>query len=254
MSIQSVDRALSILTLFSSTRTHLGISEIAGFLGLTSSTIHGLVKTLYNNGFLKQDSATKKYSLGIRNFEMGHYFLGGSKAYQVGAAAVHRLAENTGLNVRLAVRDGDHVVVILTVHSKAERFQYYQVGPRVPLYCSAIGKAVLAWLPELDIKAYVEKCDFQSFTRHTITDPEALVKNLETARKNRYALDTEEMLRMSFCVAAPIFDQDNQPVASISLFSGSNPTDHDDFNDLVDELIHTSAEISYAMGSRTLMP
>jgi len=253
MSIQSVDRALSILTLFSSAKTHLGITEIANALGLTNSTIHGLVKTLNQNGFLEQDKESKKYSLGVRNFELGHFYLSTSKVYQIGAAAVHRLVENTGLTARIAVRDGDFIVVLLTVYPKAERFQYYQIGPKVPLYCTGMGKAILPWLQEEEINEYINNCSFKSYTPHTITDPLILVQSLKNAKTDRYVIDKEEMLKNTFCIASPVFNQSNRPVAALSLSSGAGLLEHDNFHKFVEELIHTAAEISYSMGSKNLM-
>jgi len=253
MSIQSVDRALSILNLFSASKTHLGITEIGKAIGLTSSTVHGLVKTLHGNGFLHQDPDTKKYSLGTSNFELGHYFLGASKVYQAGAAASHRLAEETELNTRLAILDRDEIVVILTVYSKPERFQYYPVGPRIPLYCTALGKAILAWLPKIDLNRYLENRPLQAFTPHTITDPELLTASIKNADSIGYVMDREEMLRRTVCIAAPIFDRHNNPIAALSLSSDTDLVNHENFSNFTDNLIRTAADISYVLGYRNIL-
>ena len=253
MSIQSIDRALSILSLFSASKTHIGITEIAKSVKLTNSTVHGIVKTLHGKGFLYQEKSTKKYCLGVCNFELGHYFLGASKVYQAGAAASHRLAEDTGLNTRLAILDQDEAVVILTVYSKSERFKYYPVGPRVPLYCTALGKAILAWLPEKDFKKYLENRSFYTFTPHTITDSELLTASLKNMDLNGYVMDREEMVRRIVCIAAPIFDLHNTPIASLSLSSGLDLLNHEKFRDFADNLIHTAADISYALGYRNVL-
>jgi IclR family transcriptional regulator, KDG regulon repressor len=99
MIIQSVSRALSILSLFSPTTTHLGITEIGKLLGLKNQTVHGLVRTLVFDGFLAQDDKTKKYCLGIKNFEIGHYFLGASQVYQVAAAPSAHLGLPKGTQI-----------------------------------------------------------------------------------------------------------------------------------------------------------
>jgi IclR family KDG regulon transcriptional repressor len=253
MSIQSVDRALSILSLFSAIRTHLGITEMAKSLNLTNSTTHGLVKTLQSRGFLCQDPDTKKYSLGTSNFELSHYFLGASKVYQAGAAASHRLAEETGLSTRLAILEKDAVVIILTVHSRSERFQYYNFGPRVPLYCTSMGKAILARLPESDLTQYIEGTSFRPFTPHTITDPEQLREDLKKAESMGYIEDREEMIKNFYCIAAPLLDRSNFPIAALSLSSGPGLFSHENFSSFTDSLIRTATDISYSLGYRNII-
>ena len=252
MSIQSVDRALSILNLFSASMTQLGITEIAKSINLTNSTTHGLVKTLHHNGYLYQDPDTKKYSLGIRNVELGHYFLGASKIYQAGAAASYRLAEDTNLNTRLAILEKDKIVVILSVYSKSDRFQYYHIGPRIPLYCTALGKTILARFLKDEFKQYIERTSFHAFTPHTITDPQLLAVSLRNADSDGYVMDKEEMIRGTVCIGAPIFDRHNKPIAAISLSSGLDLINHENFQNLTDNLVRTAADISYALGHRNL--
>jgi IclR family KDG regulon transcriptional repressor len=248
MSIQSVTRALSILALFSASKTHLGISEIAKSLNLTNPTVHGLVRTLLENGFLLQDRDTKKYCLGIRNYELGHYFLGSSRVYQVGAVATHRLAQKAGLNIRLAERDADSVVVILNIYSRPERFRYFQVGPRIPNYCTSLGKAILAWLPPEELADYLERIRLTPYTPRTITDRKRLLEDLEQARMRGYSIDREELVPGTVCAGAPIFDQSGEPVAAVSISSGADLLGLDNISELTDELIQISIEISYSLG------
>ncbi len=248
MSIQSVSRALSILKLFSAAKIHLGISEIARALNLTNPTVHGLVRTLVEKGFLTQDPATKKYCLGIRNYELGHYFLGASRVYQVGAAATHRLAQTAGLSARLAVRDEDSVVVILMVHAQPERFQYLQVGPKIPNYCTSLGKAILAWLPSDELMKYMEHVQLAPYTPQTITDRKRLLEDLDKSRLRGYAIDRQELVPGLTCASAPIFNQSQQPVASVSISSGSDLFGLDNISEITDELIQTANEISYSLG------
>lgn len=255
MSIQSVSKALTILSLFSAAKTHLGITEIGKSLGLTNPTVHGLVRTLVDSGFLEQDPETKKYHLGIRNYELGHHFLGCSRVYQAGAPATYRLSQKTGLNTRLAVRDGDSVVVILLLYSRAERFQYYQVGPRLPSYCTSVGKAILAWLSHDELAEYLERTPLVPYTPRTITDRKHLLEDLEKARLRGYVIDREEIVPALVCAGAPIFDQSNTPIASLSISSGPDLLTHPNLSELTDDLIQTAAEISYSLGyNRNIIP
>ena len=248
MSIQSIDRALAILFLFSAAKTQLGITEIGRSLGLNNPTAHGLVKTLVENGFLEQDPDTKKYSLSVRNFELGYFYLGSSKVYQAGAVATHRLAQKTGLTTRLAIRDKDSVVIILTVYSRAEKFQYVQIGPRIPHYCTGLGKGIIGWIPHDELTAYFERVELRPYTHRTITDRKRLLEDLENARMRGYATDRQELITDVVCAGAPIFDQSGKPIAALSISSDSQLLALENLSELTDKLIQTTKEISYSMG------
>ena len=248
MSIQSVDRALDILHLFSSAKTRLGISEMSKTLGLMNSTVHGLVRTLVAHGFLVQDPETRKYSLGMSNYELSHFFLGGLKIYQVGSRATHRLAQKTGRTSRLAIWDQDSVVAIMNIFARPEAFQYYHIGPRLPAYCTALGKSILASFSAKDLGAYFERTHFIPYTSHTITDRGRLMEDIEQTRLRGYAVDREETLMGTFCLSAPIFDETSHPVGAISVSGGSDLLNGKVLTQNTNELVHTSKEISQSMG------
>jgi len=248
MSIQSVDRALDILQLFSAAKTRLGISEMSKTLGLMNSTVHGLVRTLVKHGFLHQNPETRKYSLGVSNYELGHFFLGGLKIYQVGSGPAHRLAQKTGRTTRIAIWDQASVVVIMNIFAQPEAFQYYNIGPRIPAYCSGLGKSILASLSAKALGKYFERHHLVPYTAHTITDPRRLMEDLDQTRLRSYAVDREEAIMGLFCLAAPIFDETKHPVAAISVSGGSDILDDKELTKTANEMILISKEISYSMG------
>jgi len=248
MGIQSLNRAINILELFSGSRTHISISEMSAALKLNISTVHGLVSTLIERGFLSQDPETRKYSLGLKIFELNHYFLGCSKIYQFGAAPAHRLAKRSGLNVRLAVRDEYLIVVILEIFAGPEKFQYFRVGPRIEAYFTSMGKAMLAFLSKGELSNYLKRTRLIAYTQNTITDPKRLKEELEKSRQRGYAIDREESLLGAYCVGAPIFDQTGNVNAAISISGGPELLDTDKFSDYTNQLIQTSLEISHYLG------
>ena len=254
MSIQSVDRALEILQLFSAAKTRLGISQMSKALGIKNSTVHGLVRTLVKQGFLIQNSETRKYSLGVKNYELSHFFLGGLKIYQVGSGTVHRLVQRTGRNSRLAIWDNDTVVVIMDIFAKPENFHYYNIGPRIPAYCTSLGKAILASFSPKSITAYFERNRLVPYTAHTITEQKSLVEDLEQTTLRGYAIDREEAIMGVFCMAAPIFDESKRPVAAISLSGSSDLLDSKKLSKAASDLILASKEISYSMGFQPKVP
>ena len=146
MSIQSVDRALRILALFSHRHPVLGVSEISRALELPKGTVHGLVRTLFQQGFLQQDLPTRKYRLGLKIYELGIILAGTLEVNQKAAGPVTQLAKRTQFLCRVAIWDGDSVVITHNVYPRPRAVLPHQIGPRVHAYCSAVGKAGLAFL------------------------------------------------------------------------------------------------------------
>lgn len=248
MSIQSLNRAINILELFSAARTHVSISEMSEALNLNVSTIHGIVRTLIERGILSQDPETRKYALGIKIFELNYSFLGCSKVYQFGAAPAHRLAKTTGLNTRLAVWDNSSIVVILEIFAGPETYQYIRIGPRTDAYFTSMGKAVLAFLPKKELLEYLKRTKLVAYTQNTITDRKLLIEDLENSRQRGYATDLEESFLGVFCAGAPIFDQTERVKASISISGGSELMDGNNLSEYTTQLIKTSMEISHYFG------
>ena len=207
MAIQSVDRALRILQLFSHSRPLLGVSDISAALGLPKGTTHGLVRALVGRGFLQQDHDSRKYRLGLSIHELGMMLAGTLEINQKAAEPAHRLARQFQLLSRVAMWDGDSVVVTLNAYPRSRAAVPYQIGPRVRAYCSAIGKAVLAFLDEAELRRYLDRVAMISITGSTITSRERLESDLNETRRRGYAIDREEAVPGLGCVGAPIFER-----------------------------------------------
>lgn len=248
MGVQSVHRAIDILYLFSHQRPRLGITEMGKLLGLSKTTIHGLVKTLVARGFLSQDPETRKYSLGLNLYELSSTLAGTLKINQVGTPAAQRLARELKMLVRIAIWDNGTMLVAQNLFPDVQDIQLNQLGPRVPAYCSGIGKAVLSALSADSLDDYIDGVRLSSFTRHTITQKDALRKEIEASRIRGYALDNEEFLMGVACIAVPIIDHTAQPVASISVSGGPDYLKNKNLAAHTKKLKQTASEISRYMG------
>lgn len=251
MAIQSVQRAIKILTLFSPETPRLGITEISKLMGLPKPTIHGLVQTLIDEGFLIQDKETRKYSLGLKIYELGIFLSGTLKINQVGGGLAQRLAKETGTMVRLGLWDRDRMLITMNLFPATDDtffFRQLGLGPQVPAYCSAVGKALLATFSPEDLSAYMDRVELTSYTAKTLTDREALIENLAGARKKGYAWECEEYLNGLSCIATPIFDDSGHPVAAVSMSGGADFLKQPNLDELAEQLRATSAEISMGMG------
>jgi IclR family transcriptional regulator, KDG regulon repressor len=248
MSIQSVDRALQILTLFSHRRPVLGISEISRAVALPKATAHGLVRTLLNQGFLQQEAATKKYRLGLKIYEMGVILAGTLEINQKAIGPVNKLSRRVGLLSRVAVWDGESVFITLNVYPRPRAVLPNQIGPRVHAYCSGVGKAVLAFLEKPQIEKYLKKNRLRALTTATLKDPEALLSDLALTRERGFSIDHEEVVQGMGCIGAPIFAREGHVVGSISLSGAVAKVLGERLENLSTELLETASQISQQLG------
>ncbi|MDE3115266.1 MAG: IclR family transcriptional regulator, partial [Pseudomonadota bacterium] len=170
MNIQSVQRATDIISLFCKSPRRLGITEIAAALTLNKGTAWGLVTTLEQQGFLQQDQDTRKYGVGPKLFELGMVYIGNLDINVKGARHAQNLAARTGLTARIGIFDNGSVLITHLAVPRSEDYLSHQIGPRTPAYCSAIGKAMLAYMEPAELKEYLRSVELVAPTRGTITN------------------------------------------------------------------------------------
>ena len=248
MSVQSVQRALTILTLFSHRRPVLGISELSRLMDLPKGTVHGITRTLVDQGFLSQDEQSRKYRLGLKIHELGIVLSGTLELNQKAAGPCHQLSRRTGLLSRIGIWDGGSVVITLNTHPNPMPVLPYQVGPRIHAYCSAIGKAILAFLDEKTIKEYLDRTRMTAFTPHTVTVKKKLLEDLKATRSRGYAIDRQEAVQGMGCMGAPIFDHQGVVAGALSLSGPVNQVLGDQTEELAGEVLSTAAEVSRLFG------
>jgi DNA-binding IclR family transcriptional regulator len=246
--IQSVKRATEILSLFSLERPRLGITDISQLLDLKKATVQGLIRTLTHQGFLRQDKESRKYELGVKLYELGIVFSGGLEINQKAQEPASRLAREVEQLVRVAIPNGDSALVVLDVLPRTEPLPTYTYGPRIPLYCSALGKALLAFAEEGEIASYLNRVIFTRYTSRTITTKEQLLRDLEETRKRGYSINQGEHLLARASVGAPIFGRAGGVVASISV--GGDPRNFipSEIGKFAEAAMMTASLISRRMG------
>ncbi|MBM4308705.1 MAG: IclR family transcriptional regulator [Deltaproteobacteria bacterium] len=246
--IQSVNRALQILNLFSLNNPQLGITQISRELSLHKGTVQGLVRTLTNAGFLRQNGATRRYQLGLKIYELGVILAGGLEINQKASAPAHKLARQTQHLVRIAIQDGDSALVTLDAYPTPQRFLTWQFGPRSPLYCTALGKTLLAYLSRQEVEGYLKRVKLIPYTPHTITKKDKFLRELEETRKRGYAINREENLLTRAAIGVPIFGGGKCPVASMCLVGNPRYILGEDKENLAEKVMKTALEISLLMG------
>lgn len=254
MQIQSIQRALDILSLFSQSKPRWGLTEIAGSMGLAKGTAHNIINTLVQGGFLKQDPETRRYELGHKLFTLGTIMAGTLEINQKAGGMAQQLAGRTGLVCRLAIWDHDAALVTLNAAPHYSDSLSQQIGPRVVAYCSAIGRALLAYLAPDALEAYLNTVKLSAFTPYTVTDRNRLVEILNETRDRGYALNHEELIVGQTSIAATIFKNQGRLSASISLSGSSDLVMGPQKSSIITDLRRTAIEISRYMGHHPMVP
>jgi IclR family KDG regulon transcriptional repressor len=245
--IQSIHRANQILGLFSLSDPYLGISEISRLLNLKKGTTQGLVRTLTRDGFLEQDGDTRKYRLGLRIYELGTILAGSLEINQKASGPAYQLAKKTQRLVRVAMMDRDSALVTLDAFPESQPFYSPQFGPRAPLYCTALGKAMLGFLDREEINGYLKRVKLTPYNSNTIVQKNRLLEDLKETRKKGYSINREEHMLGRAAIGAPIFGRKGYPVGSIVIIVDPNQLD-EMIKSLGQEVIKTALEISRLMG------
>jgi IclR family transcriptional regulator, pca regulon regulatory protein len=218
---QSLERGLAILAAFTPDRPALGISELARKLDLTRSTTHRYVATLATLGYLQQDDSTRKYRLGPRVLDLGFSMLGSLELREIAAPHLRRLTDATGHTSNLAIRDDTDVILIDRVRGRPGRYHHLEfslhVGSRLPSYCSATGKALLAFVPRPDLDHLLDRIDLVQRGPRTLTSKTALLAELERVRRTGVAVNDEELESALRSIAVPVRSRSGEVIAAVNI-------------------------------------
>lgn len=196
------------------------LREIVDSTGLNKSTAYRFLSHLESESYVFRD-ADGYYMVGPKLAKLGRDSSYHATLCRTSAGALEKLRQTTGESVNLAVLDGDQILY-LSVYESLHTFRMVsQVGARRPLYCTALGKAILAYLPPEQQHKIIATMRFEKFTDHTITSAEELRVDLVRVHRRGYAVDDEEAVHGARCVAAAILDGGRKVLGGISI---SGPT------------------------------
>lgn len=211
--VQSVGRVLDVFEAVAAAGGESSISEIAAACGLPVPTIHRLVRTVVDRGYMRQ-LPNRRYALGSRLVPLGEVasrMLGAS-----GRPVLEELVAALGESANLAVLERDRVTYIEQVPSKHSMRMFTEVGRRVYAHCTGVGKAVLSLLPDEQVRALVLRAGMPAQTANTITDPDELIRALHAIRRDGFAVDEGEQEAGVRCVAVPVKAPDFRMAVSVS--------------------------------------
>lgn len=254
--VNSVLKAIKIMGLFNASESRLSLAEISSRLNMPKSTAHNLLNTLLSEGYIERVDGDL-YALGTAPLVLTQNIRVNVEIRDPAAPLLRELADYARESVYLTVKDGDYALYIYAIESPQRLLARTAVGDLVPLHCTSVGKAILAFLPEAEVDAIVERVGLPAFTPNTIVNWDALKAELAATRERGYAIDNEEHETSTFCVGAPIFDRSGRVIASCSISGASPSLVTDRLADLSAHVMETAQEISRRMGyvpSRTASP
>ena len=214
--ITALQRGLRLLRIFSESPHGLTAKHVAGRSRLPVSTVHRFLANLEGAGFLNC-SGDGVYHLGIACFAIGQAALGQLDIRRVSLPYLQELNRQTRETIHLTVRHGLSAVYVEKLDSPEQLRIHSRIGASVPLYCTAVGKIMLAYMPDDERRQALPQLGLQRLTPNTVGNLQELEAELYRVRKNGYACDLEENELHIRCVAAPIWDHAGSVNASLSI-------------------------------------
>ncbi len=251
---QSLERGLAILECFTPEHPVLGIADIADRLGMSRSTTHRYVTTLVALGYLEQ-GAKRKYRLGLRVTDLGMSALNSTGLREHAHADLSELAHRAGYTTSLAVLDGGEIIYVDRAQGIRRRQRVGSVDPgpgsTLPAYCTAIGKVLLAYLPEYERRELLASVMLERRGPNTITSKSKLREELAQVLDEGFAVEDQELADGRIAIAAPVLNEANEVAAAIDMSAQAPGIALEELaSGLGPHLISTADRISARLGYR----
>jgi Transcriptional regulator len=248
--VKSVERALLLIDILTTKLDGMSLTEISRAAQWPKSTVHGLLATLRDYHMVDQSPENGHYRLGVRLFELGNLVARSWDIRSVALPAMRQMNKELGEMIQLATEDSGDVLYIEKLDSTHLLRIVSEIGARLPMHCSGLGKVMLAYKTPAEVKWIISQKGMRRLTSRTITDPALLEKELVKIRRQGYAVDDGEIMESLRCVAAPIFDKEGKVKYAISVSGIADSMQGKYLNKVLDTLLHTAEIISYGMGYR----
>jgi DNA-binding IclR family transcriptional regulator len=250
--MQTLNRAIAVLDCFSQEQTELGVREIARMLNLSTSATGRLLAALKELGILSQNPDTRAYSMGARVLSWAVVYNATLEVRNHAMPEIDTLRQSTRETISLYILEGYERVCIERLESPQGLRVVTRVGRRLPLYAGSAGKIMLAFLPPERQEAVLLAAPLEPLTSKTITDPDALRRELKKAAERGYAVSVSEWIEDAAGVAAPIFNQRGEVIAALSISGPTQRFTKETIRRYGEEVKTAAARISESMGySRT---
>ncbi|MDP4162260.1 MAG: IclR family transcriptional regulator [Bacillota bacterium] len=219
--VQSVSRALEIISIVSTRKNGAGVTEIAKQIDINKSSVYRTLSTLVHYGYIEQEEETGRYKLGYKFLEMSSKLLDSIDLREVAKPFLKEMEKKTNEVVHLVVHDQGEVVYIEKLEGNETLRMHSKVGRRAPMHCTSVGKAIMAHLPSSAVMDILEQKGMPMHTERTIVNKDRFLQELRQVKQQGFAFDHQENETGITCLAVPIFDHLGKIHAAASI---SGPT------------------------------
>lgn len=220
--VQSFARGLQVIRSFSAAAPQQTLSEVAGACGLTRAGARRILLTLQTLGYVTTDG--KWFQLTPRILDLGFAYLSSMPIWNRAEPVMEALVREVHESCSAAVLDATDIVYVLRVPTQKIMRINLGVGSRLPAWCTSMGRLLLADLPEAEMRERLAASEREAFTRHTVTEPEALATKVAQARRQGWCLVNQELEEGLISIAAPIVDRAGRMVAALNISGQANRT------------------------------
>ncbi|MFT4266271.1 MAG: IclR family transcriptional regulator [Xenophilus sp.] len=215
--VNSVEKAMRVLMVFSARRRQLSLSQISSMTGLDMSAAQRFTFTLLHLKLLRKDPESKLYELSPRMLDFGYQYTASNELVSRATPFLQQLSVETEETVNLTTLDGPEIVFLQRIVSRHVLTPEVIVGTRLPAYCTSSGLAILSALPPEEAAAVLDASELTKYTQHTVADREQILRRLEKIRALGYAHTEDEMYLGDIATAVPIVDSDDRPLGAINV-------------------------------------
>lgn len=240
---QTLAKAIEVLDAFSTEHSERGIRELSRELGLNSTTVYRIVRTLCNAGYLEQNRENQCYTLGPKVLKLANIYVFNNPLPSVARKVFESYSDRFAHNLYLATLSQDEVIYLAVLDGRGPIKIAVEPGLSLPLHSNALGKVLLAYKDEKSIQKYLKNNPLKIFTPRTLSKPEDLIKQLNEIRNQGYAINDGEQFDYIGAIAVPLFGHNGQPVnLAVSLTFPRHLIYDGSLN--IDELIALGREIA----------
>jgi DNA-binding IclR family transcriptional regulator len=252
--VKSLDHGLEALAILASLRAPTSGAEIAREMELDPSTVHRLLATLRDRGFVQQDPGSRRYTLGLRLVELGGVVLSTLGLGSSARASLKDLVERTGCAAHLAVLVDGEALYVDKEEGPSVPSITTGIGGKVPGHCTAVGKVLLAGLPRRQLREQLEHMSLQRYTPNTLVSTSEIVEHLDMVRKQGYAIDDEEFALGVRCIGAPVRNYASETVSAIAIADLAAKIPVSEFPRLGRDVREVAEELSRKQGYFSVRP
>jgi len=251
--VNAVVRTMALLELLAQ-NPKSGLTELSKMIGISKSTVFRFLNTLCDLGYVYKDPYTERFELSFKLQGLATSSSTEMDIKKFALPSMEQLAQETGETIHLGAMEQGHLVYLHKIESqKALRVVAMQsaVGKSAPLYCTGVGKALMAWQDQEFLDRYLQETVFNVFTSNTIHDRLEMAAELHRIHSQGYAIDNEEHEVGVRCVAAPIFTMNGKVAAAMSISGPSvrmTASRMTDLSTLIVEICHTISQLLGAQG------